>query len=174
MIAPTSSLLSVVISPMLILYYIGTKTEINLPSVVIKLLLRVLLPMVVGQGLQYYTPSVVTYIEHHLAKFKAAQEYALIYIVYTVFCKTFQQTIDGAGIWDILKMAVFQFALLCLMFLVAWLVLKVFFYNEPRLRVMGLYGCVQKSAAVGTCCVSVACGGISRSLGLDTHYTAPI
>ena len=48
------------------------------------------------------------------------------------------------------------------------------FYNEPRLRVMGLYGCVQKSAAVGTCCVSVACGGISRSLGLDTHYTAPI
>ena len=174
MIAPTSSLLSVVISPMLILYYIGTKTEINLPSVVIKLLLRVLLPMVVGQGLQYYTPSVVTYIEHHLAKFKAAQEYALIYIVYTVFCKTFQQTIEGAGIWDILKMAVFQFALLCLMFVVAWLVLKLFFYDEPRLRVMGLYGCVQKSAAVGTWCVSVACGGISRSLGLDTHYTAPI
>lgn len=149
LVAPTSSLLSVFLSPMLILFYIGTQTKMDLPSVIIKLLLRVLLPMVVGQLLQYFVQPVVSFVEANMSKFKRAQEYALIYIVYSVFCKTFQTTIEGAGVMDIIKMMIFQAVLLCTVTVIAWFLLKCLFRNEPKLRVMGIYGSVQKSAAVG-------------------------
>jgi len=144
-----SSLISVFVSPLLILFYTGSKTHIDLPSVIIKLLLRVLLPMIIGQLLQTFVKSVVTYVDEHRNFFKRTQEYALIYIVYTVFCKTFEQSIEGAGLMDIVLMAFFQFALLCICKFIAWILLKLLFRDSPRLRVMGIYGCVQKSAAVG-------------------------
>ena len=75
-----SSLISVFLSPLLILFYTGSKTQIDLPSVIIKLLLRVLLPMIIGQLLQTFVKSVVTYVNEHRIFFKRTQEYALIYI----------------------------------------------------------------------------------------------
>ena len=66
-----------------------------------------------------------------------------------VFCKTFEQSIEGAGLIDIVLMAFFQFALLCTCTFISWILLKLLFRDSPRLRVMGIYGCVQKSAAVG-------------------------
>ena len=76
-----------------------------------KLLLRVLLPMVIGQFLQFFAKPVVRYVDDNIGAYKASQEYALIYIVYGVFCKTFQQSID-AEFMDILSMAIFQAVLL--------------------------------------------------------------
>ena len=171
LIAPTSSLMSVFLSPFLILYYIGTKTEIDLPSVIIKLLLRVLLPMIIGQLLQIYVKSAVVYVDEHINTFKRAQEYALIYIVYTVFCRTFQQSIEGAGIMDIVSMAIFQFTLLCVCTVIAWLALKLLFHDEPRLRVMGIFGCVQKSVAVGIPLIGAIYENDPKLAGL---YTLPL
>ena len=113
LIAPTSSFLSVFLSPLLIIFYINTKTQIDLLSVIVKLLLRVLLPMVVGQLLQLFAKPVVRFVNDNIEAFKASQEWALIYIVYSVFCKTFQQTIE-AGFMDILSMAIFQAMLLAI------------------------------------------------------------
>lgn len=171
LLAPASSLISVFLSPFLILYYIGTKTEIDLPSVIIKLLLRVLLPMIIGQLLQFYVKPVVIYVDENINTFKRAQEYALIYIVYTVFCKTFLQEIDGVSFIDIVTMGMYQFTLLCIVTIIAWLSLKVLFRDEPRLRVMGIYGCVQKSAAVGIPLIGAIYENDPKLAGL---YTLPL
>jgi len=171
LVAPASSLISVFLSPLLILFYIGTKTKIDLPSVIVKLLLRVLLPMIIGQLLRLFVKPVVTFVEDNITTFKRSQEYALIYIVYSVFCKTFQQTIEGAEFMDIVSMAVFQFTLLVICTIIAWICLKILFRDSPRLRVMGIFGCVQKSAAVGIPLIGAIYEHDPKLAGL---YTLPL
>jgi len=169
LIAPSSSLISVFLSPLLILFYMGTKTHIDLLSVFVKLLLRVLLPMVVGQILQRFETS-LAFVENNLSKFKRAQEYALVYIVYTVFCQTFQESID-ASLMDICWMAFYQNILLGMVTVVGWCLLSFFFHDERKLRVMGIFGCTQKSAAVGIPLIAAIYDKDPKLAGL---YTLPL
>jgi len=46
-------------------------------------------------------------------------------------------------------MIAFVLLLLVTMMIVAWYALKLLFPNEPKLRVMGLFGCSHKSVAMG-------------------------
>jgi solute carrier family 10 (sodium/bile acid cotransporter), member 7 len=52
----------------------------------------------------------------------------------------------------------------------AWFSLKLLFRNEPKLRVMGLFGCTQKTVALGIPLI-VAIFGKSDNVGM---YTLPI
>jgi solute carrier family 10 (sodium/bile acid cotransporter), member 7 len=52
----------------------------------------------------------------------------------------------------------------------AWFSLKQLFKNEPKLRVMGLFGCTQKTVALGIPLI-VAIFGKSDNVGM---YTLPI
>ena len=148
LLAAMGSLLGVFISPTLILLYIGVQSQISMATVFVKLLLRIVVPVLTGQILQIYSTTVVDFVERHKGHFKNLQEWALIYIVYTVFCQTFSTPLD-AGLMDIVYMAICQLTALLISMVVAWYSLKFLFQDEPRLRVMGLYGCTQKSVAMG-------------------------
>lgn len=52
----------------------------------------------------------------------------------------------------------------------SWFVLKFLYPNQPRLRVMGLYGCTHKSVATGIPLID-AIYGTYRAVGL---YTLPV
>jgi solute carrier family 10 (sodium/bile acid cotransporter), member 7 len=89
--AAGGNLLGVFLSPVLILLYLGVSGNNNLLEVFWKLSIRVVLPVIVGQILRYFIRSVREFADNHKYANKAMQQYSLVFIVYTVFCKTFKK-----------------------------------------------------------------------------------
>lgn len=146
--AAFGNLVGVFLSPALILGYLGVKGEINLADVFFKLGLRVVLPIAVGQFLQKFVPPAKEFVKKYKKYFKTAQEYCLVFIVYTVFCKTFKEGSDASA-GDIFIMIALQFLMLSFVMVVAWFSLRVLFRGEPKLQAMGLFGCTHKTVAMG-------------------------
>jgi sodium/bile acid cotransporter 7 len=144
--AAFGNMLGVFLSPVLILGYLGVTSDVNLGEVFYKLALRVVVPVIVGQILQKTSQTVVDFVKKYKKNFKQAQQHCLIFIVYTVFCRTFEKE-SQSSIGDIFIMIALQFALLCTLMVVAWYSLKLVFPNEPKLRVMGLFGCTHKTVS---------------------------
>jgi solute carrier family 10 (sodium/bile acid cotransporter), member 7 len=146
--AAFGNMIGVFLSPVLILGYLGVTSDLNLFDVFYKLVLRVVVPVVVGQILQKTSKTVMDFTKAYKQHFKAAQQYALVFIVYAVFCKTFSE--DGeSNIKDIFIMIVVQFLLLCSLKILAWGLLKIVFPQEPKLRVAGLFICTHKTVSRG-------------------------
>jgi sodium/bile acid cotransporter 7 len=146
--AAAGNMLGVFLSPALILMYLGVKGDVNLGEVFYKLGIRVVLPIFVGQMLQKFSERAVQFATRYKKQLKKGQEYCLVFIVYTVFCKTFETGSDSnAG--DVFLMIGLQFVLLCTVMVLAWIVLRILFRDEPKLRVMGLFGCTHKTVAMG-------------------------
>lgn len=146
--AAFGNMIGVFLSPVLILGYLGVTGGVDLFEVFYKLVLRVLVPVIVGQLLQKFSQTVVAFVKKYKPKFKAAQQYTLVFIVYTVFCRTFEED-SQAEVSDIFIMIAFQFVFLCFFMCVAWFLLGLFFHDSPELRVMGLFGCTHKTVAMG-------------------------
>jgi sodium/bile acid cotransporter 7 len=146
--AAAGNMVGVFLSPVLILGYLGVTGDIDLLEVFYKLALRVVVPVIVGQLLQKNSEAVVHFVKTHKSKFKTAQQLCLVFIVYTVFCRTFEDGSDSS-IGDIFLMILFQFIFLVALMVLAWFSLKLVFPNQPKLRVMGLFGCTHKTVAMG-------------------------
>jgi sodium/bile acid cotransporter 7 len=146
--ASSGNMIGVFLSPVLILGYLGVTGDINLLEVFYKLALRVVVPVVVGNLLQKNSKAVVAFVKKYKKQFKSAQQYCLVFIVYTVFCRTFEDGSDSS-VGDIFLMILFQFIFLTSLMVLAWYSLKLVFPNEPKLRVMGLFGCTHKTVAMG-------------------------
>ena len=146
--AAFGNLVGVFLSPALILGYLGVIGEIDLGDVFYKLGLRVVLPIAIGQFLQKFVPLAKEFVKRSKKHFKSAQEYFLVFIVYTVFCKTFQNGSD-ANVGDIILMIALQFLILSFTMVLAWFLLRILFRGQPRLQAMGLFGCTHKTVAMG-------------------------
>ena len=146
--AAFGNMLGVFLSPVLILGYLGVSGDIDLFEVFYKLALRVVLPVIIGQVLQKTSKATVDFVKKHKKRFKKAQELCLVFIVYTVFCRTFEDGSDSS-VGDIFLMIAFQFLLLSALMVIAWYALRLLFPSKPKLRVMGLYGCTHKTVAMG-------------------------
>ena len=143
------NLLGIFLSPALILMYLGTSGDITMGEIFLKLILRVLIPLVVGLALRRLSDVVAKFATEHKRKLKRTQEFSLIFIVYTVFCQTFQEGM-GAGVKDIFVTIILQLSLLVFFMCLSWYSLKYLgFADEPKLRVMGLFGCSGKTIALG-------------------------
>jgi sodium/bile acid cotransporter 7 len=143
-----ANILGIFLSPVLILLYLGTTGEVSLGEVFYKLTLRVVLPLVIGQLTQKFWDAGREFFRLHKKRFKKLQEWCLVYIVYTVFCRTFQEDV-GASIVEVLLMILFLFLLMVFLMGLAFYSLKYFFRDEPELQVMGVLGCVFKTVALG-------------------------
>lgn len=165
----TGNLVGVFLSPVLILGYLGVTGDVDLFEVFYKLALRVVLPVILGQVIQKNMPKVVAYYKKNKKYFKKFQEYCLVFIVYTVFCRTFEDDSDS-NIGDIFLMILFVFLILTTFMVVAWHFLGLFYGNQPRMRVMGLYGCTHKTVAMGVPLIN-AIYEDNPSVGL---YTLPL
>jgi sodium/bile acid cotransporter 7 len=107
----------------------------------------------------------------HKGQIKKAQIYALVFIVYTVFCTTFADgATDDVGIGNIFLVLLFQLVLLCSVTTIAWFMMKFLFPNEPRLRVMGTFGSTFKTVSVGVPLINAMYEG-NPNVGL---YTLPL
>ena len=146
--AAFGNLMGVFISPALILMYLGVSGEVDLGKVFFKLGLRVVLPLFVGQVLQKFVPPAKEFVKRYKKYFKKAQECCLVFIVYTVFCKTFKNGSD-ANVGDVFLMIALQLVMLGLVMVLAWVSLRILFRNEPKLQAMGLFGCTHKTVAMG-------------------------
>lgn len=142
------NLVGVFLSPALILFYIGVSGQVKVVQVFLKLSVRVLLPIIVGQLLKWFVGPVNDFVKTYKKYFKALQMYALVYIVYTVFCKTFGKESD-IPVGDVFLMMLFVGIIIVFLMVLAWYSLQLFFRDEPKLRVMGLYGCTHKTVAMG-------------------------
>ena len=146
--AAFGNLVGVFLSPALILGYLGVSGSVDLGRVFFKLGLRVVLPIFVGQVLKNYVPPAQELVKKYKKYFKKAQEWALVFIVYTVFCKTFSEGSD-ATVGDIFTMIAMQLICLTTVMATAWTALRILFRNEPKLQAMGLFGCTHKTVAMG-------------------------
>ena len=162
-------MVGVFLSPILILGYLGVTGDVDLVEVFYKLALRVVLPVFVGQVIQKKMPRVVAYYKAKKKYFKKLQEYCLVFIVYTVFCQTFEEESDSS-IGDIFLMIVFVFLFLTTFMAVAWQMLGFLYGDKPKMRVMGLYGCTHKTVAMGVPLIN-AIYEDNPSVGL---YTLPL
>lgn len=167
--AAVGNIVGVFLSPLLILGYLGVTADVELGSVFVKLILRVVAPVIIGQVLQKTSPWVVKFVQTNKPYFKSAQQYALEFIVYTVFCTTFQSGSDS-NIGDILLMVACQFIALVFVMLLAWGLMRWWFRDSPGLRVMGLFGCSHKTVAMGVPLIN-AIYDTNPNVGL---YTLPL
>jgi sodium/bile acid cotransporter 7 len=167
--AAFGNLVGVFLSPALILLYLGVTAEIDLGDVFLKLGLRVVLPIVIGQILQKFVHPAKEFVKQYKKYFKQAQEYCLVFIVYTVFCKTFAEGSD-ASTGDIFLMIGLQFGLLVFLMGLAWCSLRLLFRKQPKLQAMGLFGCTHKTVAMGVPLINA----IYESNPLVGLYTLPL
>lgn len=169
--AAAGNMIGIFLSPILILLYVGATGSVNVVKVFVKLCLRVVLPIVVGQIVQKWFNFVLDFYTKHKKHIKKTQIYSLVFIVYTVFCKTFSDDSNNyENATSIVLMMLFQLLILCSMMALSWVLLRILFPREPKLRVMGLYGCTHKTIAMGVPLIS-AIFEDSPFLGL---YTLPL
>jgi sodium/bile acid cotransporter 7 len=167
--AAAGNMIGVFLSPVLILGYLGVTGDIDLLEVFYKLALRVVVPVIVGQLLQKNSEAVVNFVKTHKREFKMAQQYCVVFVVYTVFCRTFQDGSDSS-LGDVFLMILFQFIFLTSLMALAWFSLKLAFPNEPKLRVAGLFTCTHKTIGLGVPLIN-AIYGSDPAVGL---YTLPL
>ena len=141
-----SNMIGVFLSPILMLGYLGVSGDTNLGEIFYKVALRVVTPVVVGQTCRKGSKKMVLFARSKRRQLRMAQQYALVFLVYTVFCVTFSNERDSE-LSDILVMIATQFILFCCFNVVSWGALKALFPNDPKLRVMGLFGCTQKTVS---------------------------
>ena len=164
-----SNMIGIFLSPVLIVGYIGVSGSVPIGTTFYQLSLRVLLPIAVGQVLQKTSKTVAAFVKRFKPYFLRGQEYSLVFILYTTFCKTFAAK-QHIKIEQILFMILFQCILLSTFTVVAWFSLRALFRDEPKMRVMGLFGCTHKTIAVGVPLITSIYSG-SPNLGL---YTLPL
>lgn len=143
--AAFGNVVGVLLSPLLILGYLGVEGDLKVARIFLKLLLRVLVPIFIGQILQKFAKKYIDYVRPY---FKSTQEWCLVFIIYTVFCSTFQRE-DVPEVGQVALMIVIQFALLVGVMILAWFSLAILFKNDPRLIVTGLFACTHKTVAMG-------------------------
>jgi len=147
--AATQNLIGVFLTPTLILMYLGVKGgDIDLADVFIKLSLKVVAPIIVGQVLQS-VKSVANFVKMNKPLLIKMRERCLVFIVYTVFCTTFQGDNSGFGLSDAIVIFVVQLFLVVSFTILCWFLMKLFFSETPKLRATGVFGCTHKTVALG-------------------------
>jgi predicted Na+-dependent transporter len=148
-----SNVLSVFLSPALIFTFLGVKGDVNIADVFYKLALRVVVPFMVGQILQKKSKWAIEFLEAHQEFFRRSQLGAVMWIVYTVFCVTFQAGSTTTTLLDIFTMVLTQLLFLMTIMIISWTFLTLVFPQDPRLVVMGFFGCHQKTVSPNSKCV---------------------
>lgn len=146
--ASFGSVLGVFITPALILLYLGQESNIDIGATILKLCYRIIIPLIVGQIIQFFVPKVSAFVAKYKSKFGKASESCLIYIVFCTFSNTFLKGVD-ASTKDILIMVGINF--LCLIFIMtaSWYLLACLYPRDPGLRIMAFYGIHHKTVAMG-------------------------
>lgn len=164
-----SNMIGVFLSPLLIRGYLGKTSNADLPTIFWKLILRVLVPLVIGQMLRYLSTAVIEFRKRNDFWFGRAQKYLLVFVEYTIFCTTFKKHL-GSGIGDALILVLVVFILQVFFLSLAWIISYYFYRDQPRLRIVGLFGPAAKTTSLGIPLILSLYQGNPRA----TIYTLPV
>jgi predicted Na+-dependent transporter len=64
----------VFLSPLLVLFYTGESASIDVKNAYKDLFLKVIIPLIVGQIMQYFIPVLAKFYEKHRSRFTLVQE----------------------------------------------------------------------------------------------------
>ena len=141
-----SNLAGIVLSPMLILLYLGVSAHVDEKTIVPMLLLKVALPFAAGQLVHYLLSGVVISAYDH--PLKVVQEGAMVFIIFATFSQLFAKG-TGTTLLDVALMVVFQSIIMMVTMLWCWLTLKMLFPNEAKFHATGLFLSVSKTMPLG-------------------------
>jgi sodium/bile acid cotransporter 7 len=82
-----SNLVGILLSPVLILCYLGVSPHVEKAEVFLKLSLKVTLPLLLGQIVHNFVPHAKEMATNHKTRFKQFQSFAMAFIVFTTFSK---------------------------------------------------------------------------------------
>jgi sodium/bile acid cotransporter 7 len=159
----------VFLSPALILGYLGTIGYVDVGQVYMKLSLIVIVPLIIGQSIQRLIPPIRDFYFQHKRKFKKSAEWALVFIIFTIFSRKFMAGTKGE-IGQVFIMIFCEFCLLTSFMAIMWFSLKCLYTNEPELRVTGTFISIQKTIALGVPLITSIYGGNPNL----ANYTLPI
>lgn len=137
--------MGVFLSPALILGYLGTIGYVDIGQVYTKLSLIVVVPLILGQLLQRLCEPVREFYFQHKRRFKKSAEWALVFIIFTIFSGRFYSGTKGS-LSQVFIMIFCQFCLLTGFMGTMWLCLKYLYPDQPKLRVTGTFIAVQKTS----------------------------
>lgn len=144
------NMIGVFLSPVLIRGYLGANhSNASLPTILWKLVVRVVAPLIVGQALRVSFKMVAEFRQNYAKWFVRAQKYLLIFIVYTIFCKTFAGNVGRTTLQDTLVLILTIFLLQVFLLACAGLSSWLLFSQYPKLRVVALFGGTAKTIALG-------------------------
>jgi len=106
--AAFGNLLGILVTPALVLLLVGSKMAVSFQSILFKLLLKVFVPLCLGQVIQYAGGR--DFYTRHKKRFKRLQEVLLLCIVYTTFCETFYKGF-AVGTVDVVTVLAIQVVL---------------------------------------------------------------
>ena len=168
-LATFMNLLGVFFSPLLIFFYLQENAEIDFVKTYKSIGMRVLLPVTMGLLFRLKIPKAEAFATTHKRFFLKIRERCLVFIVYATFCTTFMVETNSTRL-QITVMAISQVILLAATMVISWILLFTFFNKNPKLRVVGLFGCSTKTAALGIPLISALYEDSPR-LGI---YTVPL
>jgi solute carrier family 10 (sodium/bile acid cotransporter), member 7 len=135
----------VFLSPALILGYLGTIGYVDVGQVYMKLSLIVIVPLIVGQLIQRLVRPVREFYFAHKKTFKKTAEWALVFIIFTIFSRNFY---SGSKV-PIGQVFILIACILCFItgfMAVMWYLLRTLYHDRPLLRVTGTFISIQKTS----------------------------
>ena len=156
------TIIGMIVGPVLMVVYLSPSSpDMDVLKVFYRILVRVIVPTILGQILQKQSKLTMRFVRRHRKYVMYGQQLLLTFVVYTMFCTTFEQNKTEDGSYDnvgtyrlsshelvsILVMVVIQSLLLCVFKVISWHSLDILYTNEPQLRCMGIFGCTHKSVS---------------------------
>lgn len=134
--ASISSLIGIVVTPLWVGLFIASATgEFDITDIVIKLILQVLLPVIIGISLN---SRLGTIAEKYKKQLKYFDQAVILTIIYTSFCKSFSENLfDGFTVLELAGLATGMMLLFFAVFLCIGLVSRFLgFSDEDRITVL--------------------------------------
>jgi sodium/bile acid cotransporter 7 len=130
----------IVVTPLLILWALGSAASVQYVTVVRQLVVKVLVPVAIGQGLRAGSRGLRARVDSAKAKLrlKLTTESVLVLIIYTTFCQAFVSGLglSGRDLW--LLLAIVPSLHLCLLAL-SWAIIRSL--GVPRDQQVGPSSC---------------------------------
>lgn len=119
------SFLGILITPLSLLFNLGSTTIVPLFGTVMQLTTTVLLPLAIGQSIKMFTP-----FRGHRVPLNTISQCALLFVIYTTFCDTFLVPETGLSAVDVIvtvfSVLLLQIVLIILSFKISSSMKKVF------------------------------------------------
>ncbi|XP_064609966.1 sodium/bile acid cotransporter 7-like [Liolophura sinensis] len=151
------SFLGIMVTPVLLLFSVGSSASVPFWSVFGQLSVTVVLPVFLGQVVRSYVKSSM---ERRKIPFGEIGSAILLMIIYTTFCDTFSHSeveIDSLSLMSIILMIVLL--QVCLLLLVFFVSTRSFFHFKPSDTIALLFCCTHKSLTLGIPIIKIVFSG---------------